>query len=70
MYETCAIRASIKPGAFMVRIGGYVGCEPVFSTIAVIVVYTNVARNAFRAAAITSQYMTSVQPTLLWTNCF
>ena len=53
----------------MVRIGAYVGREAVFSTIVYIAVQTNVARNAFRAATTTPQYMTSVQPKFLWANC-
>ena len=52
----------------MVRIGAHVDREPVFSTVVDIAVKTNVARNAFRAATTISQYITSVQPNLLWTS--
>ena len=43
----------------MVRTGAYVGIELV-----------SVARKAFRAATYISQYATSVQRNLLWTNGF
>ena len=47
------------PGLFMVGVGTYVGRELVFSTAFYIVVQTNTARHAFRAATIISQQTTS-----------
>ena len=40
----------------MVRIGVYVGREPVTSAVVCIVVQVNVARGAYRAVSIISQY--------------
>ena len=54
----------------MVRIDVNVDWEPVFLTVVYISIKTNVARDAFRAATTISQYMTSVEQSLLWTNCF
>ena len=45
------------------------GREPVSSIVVFIAVQTNVARNASRAAATISQYITPVKPNLLWTTC-
>ena len=53
----------------MVRIGGYVGRGQVISTVVCIAVQTNVARGAPRAGTAVEQYMTSVQPNLLWSSC-
>ena len=47
--------------------GAYVDREPVFSTVVYILVRTYVARNALLDAASISQYMTPIQPNLLWT---
>ena len=50
------------------RIGAYVDCGQVISAVVCIVVQTNVARDAYRAGAVVSQYMTSAQPNLLWSS--
>ena len=53
----------------MGRIGACVVRGQVISTAGYIAVKTIGARGAPRAAATTPQYMTSVQPNLLLTNC-
>ena len=51
----------------MVRVWAFVDRKPEFLAVGYVLVQTNVARDACRAAAIISQYMTLVQPNLLWT---
>ena len=53
----------------MVRIGASGGRGLVLSTVLCTAVQTDVARSAFRAATGTSQYITSVEPNLLWASC-
>ena len=49
----------------MVRVGAYVGREPLTSTMECVAVQKSVDRDAFCAATTNPKCMTSVQPNLL-----